>query len=139
MFYLFNKEYDYAIRICGFLAGNPKEKVSIKTLSDKLFITFPFATKIIYKLKIAEIVLTERGKNGGTLLAKSPKEITLFEILTAMGLLKKISECITEENFCPLPAPCKIHTFFMNEEDILINKLKSISIEEFKFTEKDFK
>ncbi|NOX18613.1 MAG: Rrf2 family transcriptional regulator [Chlorobi bacterium] len=139
MFYLFNKEYDYAIRICGFLAGAPEKKFSIRELSKKLLITLPFATKIIYKLKISGIVITERGKYGGVLLAKSPENITLFEILTAIGLLKKISECITEDKFCPLPAPCKIHSFFMDEEEIIFTKLKSLSIHEFKFTETDFK
>ncbi len=139
MFYLFNKEYDYALRICAFLAGTYKNKQSIRQLSEKLFITIPFTTKIIYKLKTSGIVNTERGKSGGITLAKDPGKLNLFEILTAMGLLKKVSECITEESFCPLPAPCKIHSFFMNEEDILLNKLKSIQIEEFKFTEEDFK
>jgi Rrf2 family nitric oxide-sensitive transcriptional repressor len=118
MFYLFNKEYDYSLRICAYLAGSYQNKISIRQLSEKLFITLPFTTKIIYKLKTFGILKTERGKSGGVILAKDPKHLSLFEILTAMGLLKKVSECITEDGFCPLKTPCKIHSFFYERRKI---------------------
>lgn len=140
MYYLAKKEYDYAIRICAYLAGsNESAHFSIQHISSKLLIPKPFATKIIFQLKQNKILNTTRGKNGGVLLAVNSKKLTLFQIFETFGMEPKISECIKDDAFCPLPPPCKIHKFFIDHEAELINKLKNISIDKFAFSENDIK
>lgn len=140
MLFLFKREFDFAIRICAYLGGYfNKGIIPINTLAVKLLITKPYATKLVYKLKKTSILGTEQGINGGVYLKIDPKKLSLFQILTSVGLDKTISECITEDNFCPLPAPCKIHSFFMDEETKIINKLKRKKISEFVFTDSDLK
>ncbi len=140
MLFLFKREFDFAIRICAYLAGlYPEEIIPINSLSKKLLITKPYTTKLVYKLKKAGIIGTEQGVNGGVFLNVPPAKLSLFDILSAVGLSKTTSECITEDNFCPLPAPCKIHSFFMEEETRLLNKLRKRKISGFAFTDSDFK
>ncbi len=138
--FLFKREFDFAIRICAYLAKYyRKELISINRLSSQLLITKPYTTKLVYKLKKAHILGTEQGKNGGVFLDIPPSKLSLFDILSSVGLSKTISECITEKDFCPLPAPCKMHSFFMQEENKLINKLKRIKISKFIFGDEDLK
>ncbi len=140
MLFLFKREFDFAIRICAYLGGKyPRQISPINEISTKLLITKPYTTKLVYKLKKAGIVGTEQGVNGGVYLSIPPNKLSLYKILSAVGLSKTISECITEEDFCPLPPPCKIHSFFMEEEEKLINKLKKKNISLFVFTDKDLK
>ena len=140
MLFLFKREFDFAIRISAYLGGYyQKDIISINTLAAKLLLTKPYTTKLVYKLKKTSIVGTEQGTNGGVYLKIDPKKLSLFQILTSVGLDKTISECITEDNFCPLPAPCNIHKFFMDEETKIINQLKRKKISEFVFTDSDLK
>lgn len=139
MVFFIKREYDYAIRICAFLAGNyQKGPISISELSGKLFITRPFATKIVFQLKNSNIVQTVRGKQGGVYLGLAPPALSLFAILEGMGHNETVSECIERDDFCPLPAPCKIHAFFIDQENFLIDRLKNHTIAEFAFDETDF-
>jgi len=138
MFFI-KREYDYAIRICAYLAGNyRKGPIAVSELSDKLFITRPFATKIVFRLKRSNIVKTVQGKQGGVYLDLSPEELSLHAIIEGMGHDVTISECIQRPDYCPLPPPCKIHAFFIEQEDSQINRLKSRYIAEFAFTDSDF-
>ncbi len=138
MYYLAKREYDYAIRICAYLAGSgPNANFTINDLSTKLLISKPFATKIVYQLKKNSILSTTRGKNGGAQLAVAPNELSLFQIFEAMGLVKTVSSCISEDGFCPLPPPCTIHKFFIDHEDEIIKKLKSVTINNFAFSDQD--
>jgi len=139
MLFLFKREFDFAIRICAYLGGKYPEISSINNLSEKLLITKPYATKLVFKLKQAGILGTRQGVNGGVFLDIHPEKLSLYKILTAVGLSKTISECITEEDFCPLPPPCKIHSFFMEEEEKVINKLRKKNISDFIFTDTDIK
>jgi Rrf2 family protein len=133
------REYDYAIRICAYLAGNyQKGPLSISQISKKLFITRPFATKIVFQLKNSNIVQTVQGKQGGVYLNHPPQALSLFTILEGMGHVETVSECIQRDNFCPLPAPCKIHSFFINQENFLLDQLKSKTIAELAFDDADF-
>lgn len=140
MYYLAKREYDYAIRICAYLAGNgDKAQFTIEELSTVLLISKPFATKIIYRLKNNKIVNTTRGKKGGISLAINPANLSFYQIFEAMGLVRSVSDCIKEENFCPLPAPCNIHQFFINQEIKIIEDLKKATINNFAFSNNNIK
>ena len=140
MYYLAKKEYDYAIRICAFLAGSTnKSHYTISQLALALLIPQPFATKIIYQLKLSKIVNTTRGKKGGVSLAVSPDHLSFYQIFEAMGLVRSVSNCINDENFCPLPAPCDIHQFFINQEIKIIEDLMKATINNFAFSNYNLK
>ncbi len=114
MYYLSKRDYDYAIRICAYLAGSGTDAhYSIQELATKLLISKPFATKIVYQLKKNNILSTTRGRKGGVSLAIQPQKLSIFNVIEAMGLAATVSSCINTQGFCPLPAPCKIHSFLL--------------------------
>ena len=130
------REYDYAIRICAYLAGTYKKShKSVSELSKKLFITTPFATKIVHKLKNGKLIETVQGKHGGIKLAKNPDGISLFDVLNTVGFDSTINECLKIPGMCPLNVTCKIHKFFIQQEQILIQSLKNTVLSEFKITD----
>lgn len=140
MFYLHKKEFDFAIRICAYLAGTDLTMpISVNTISKKLLITNPFATKIIYSLRNSGILNSKQGKFGGIFLNVNPAKLTLYKILESVGLNQSISSCITKHDFCPLPAPCKIHSYFLNLENELLEELKKKKLSELAFSDKEFK
>ena len=74
------QEADYALRIVALLASHDS-LVDANTIADEAGITQRFALKILRKLAIGDVVVSQKGANGGYRLAKSPKEITLKEII----------------------------------------------------------
>jgi len=133
---LIKREYDYAIRICAYLAGNyQKGPISLADISQKLFITRPFATKIIYKLKQHQIVGTTQGKFGGVYLNRPPEKLSFYIVLQAMGFDFALNECIKNPNICPLVSHCKIHLFFVKQNNYLIRQLQEAMISEFAFSD----
>ncbi|KAA3662014.1 MAG: Rrf2 family transcriptional regulator [Calditrichaeota bacterium] len=139
MIFCVKREYDFAIRICAYLGGYyQKGPIPLSTISKNLFITRPFATKIVFQLKKEKILDTVQGKTGGVYLNRPPESLTLFQILQSMGLHDPVSKCVEDPHFCPLPPPCKVHSFFIEQESQLVTALKKKTLAEFLFTDMDF-
>ena len=130
------REYDYAIRICSYLAGfNEKEHKSVPIVSKKLYLTVPFTTKIVHQLKNNNIIETVQGKYGGIKLKVSPNKLSFYDILYAMGFDMTINECLKNPGICPIVNKCKAHRFFLSQEQMIIDNLKKATINDFKITD----
>ncbi|MFA3781647.1 Rrf2 family transcriptional regulator [Melioribacteraceae bacterium 4301-Me] len=127
-----SREQDYALRMTAYLAGLPKgEFISVPKLSQKLFISYKFAARIIHKLKKAKITDSIQGKYGGVFLRANPGKLSMYDVLNAIGFKVKFNDCLKENFTCELMFGCKFHSFFLNEEKLLIKKLKSKKISNF--------
>ena len=136
---LIKREFDYAIRICAYLAGKKGQgAVCISQISKKLFITRPFATKIVYSLKQYKILNTTQGKEGGVSLNVNPETLSVYNIFEAMGFDNSVNECLKIPGFCPLVKTCKIHSFFIEQEEKLLQSFKNKMIKDFVIQESDF-
>lgn len=137
---LIKREYDYALRICAYLAGKYQQGlVPISRLSRVLLISRPFTTKIVYYLKSENIVSTVQGKDGGVYLIRPPDSLTIYDVLQAMGFDSKINECLAEGHQCPMEGHCRLHVFFMQQEKILIDNFKSKKISQVIMTDDQLK
>ncbi len=133
-----NREYDYAIRICAYLASfYKKEFKSVPEISKKLFLKVPFTTKIVHQLKNNHILETIQGKYGGIRLNVSPQKLTFYDILFAMGFDMTINECVKNPSICPLVDHCKIHVYFTDQERMIIENLKNATINNYKITDEE--
>ncbi|APF19834.1 RrF2 family transcriptional regulator [Caldithrix abyssi] len=122
---LIKREYDYAVRICAYLAGQKRNKaIPISRIAELLSITKPFANKIIFQLRKAGIIDSVQGRYGGIYLKRNPKELSVLDILNAMEFNSIINECLRTPGICPIIGFCKIHIFFSELQEILIKRLK---------------
>ncbi|NOY60154.1 MAG: Rrf2 family transcriptional regulator [Calditrichaeota bacterium] len=132
------REYDYAIRICAYLAGHfQKGHIPISQIATNLYLTRPFTTKIVYQLKKAGIVDTVQGKVGGVFLIHPPQEISVYTVLKAMGFSATINECLQKNTDCPLASICRIQHFFAQQQNLLIENFKTKKISEFALNDTD--
>ncbi len=134
----FKREYDYAIRICAYLAGKKTDQpVPLSEIARRLYLTRPFATKIVYRLKQNKIIGTVQGKDGGVYLNRAADSISFHDILSAMGFELVMNECLRPNHICPINGPCRIHRFFSDQQHYIVEKLKNTSITKFAFNEQD--
>ncbi|MBT2132086.1 Rrf2 family transcriptional regulator [Aliiroseovarius lamellibrachiae] len=75
----------YAMVALTDLAMMPEgELLSLTDLSKRQDISLPYLEQLFVKLRRAELVESVRGPGGGYRLAKSPSDIRVVEILTAV-------------------------------------------------------
>src|SRR5690606_26983836 len=91
----------YALRALFELAvltkDEGKERVTISELSERQNIPKDFLEKIFSELREAGILKSIRGKYGGYVLAKDPKNLKLSEIVKVLDNPLQSYDCITGE------------------------------------------
>jgi Rrf2 family iron-sulfur cluster assembly transcriptional regulator len=77
---------EYGLRCLLTLAQEgPECQMSIPEIAEKEGISVPYASKLLWMLRKSGLVNAERGRSGGFSIARSPGEITLHDVITAMG------------------------------------------------------
>lgn len=104
-----SKKSDYALRTLCYLAIQEEERqISIRKLSTVNDIPYRFLQQIVLDLKQNGWVTTLPGREGGLLLAKRPRDITVGEVVRVFdGVLAPIGcvsithyETCSQENTC---------------------------------------
>jgi len=97
---------DYAFRVLIYLALNPQRRCTIQEISDAYGISKAHLMKVVNTLARAELVVAQRGPNGGLLLARPAQEIRLGDVVRKTEDDLGLVECFRAENNCRLTARC---------------------------------
>lgn len=96
----FSAQSTYAIEALLYLALNPGRRITVGELSEQCEISKPFLVKISFWLRRAGIVFAEQGAAGGFMLAKKPEEITISQVLAALGESPSFVPCVKDLSRC---------------------------------------
>ena len=98
----------YALRMLVYLAAHQENGfISLKEIAEEQNISKKYLEQIVPMLNKGGILRTNRGNRGGYMLAKSPEECTVGDILRATeGSLAPVSCLEFEVNDCPRKAEC---------------------------------
>ncbi len=106
----FTKMSDYGFFLLGALLQVGDTPISIRTIAKKYGLSFSFLQKVAHFLKKAEIITAHRGKEGGYVLFKDPKEISLQNIIEALEGPVIFMQCLSDEDKknikCPRQKVC---------------------------------
>ena len=75
---------DYAVRAALELAAAAGEPLNAETIAQRQAIPYPFLKKILGDLQRGNVVVSQRGRDGGHRLARSADEITIADVLRAV-------------------------------------------------------
>ena len=91
----------YGLMACHILGkGYPNETVSASVLESKISVSGKYVEQIMRMLSKRQIVSASRGANGGYFLMRSPKDITIGEIVRALEDDMEIIECVKGDAKC---------------------------------------
>lgn len=62
-----------------------KGQMSISEIADIEGLSIPYAAKLLSILRRTGLVTAVRGRGGGFCITRHPHEVTLFEVITALG------------------------------------------------------
>lgn len=101
-------------------------------ISQRQNISLSYLEQIFTKLRKAEIVKSSKGPGGGYFLNKTPQEITIAEIINAIGEPIRITSCGNKKNGCSsskeISKKCKTHDLWHGLEQRIYDYLYSISL-----------
>jgi Rrf2 family protein len=136
---LLSKACEYGLRAALYLASIDEDGyVSIRTISDKLDISFPFLTKIFQQLNEAGLLKSHRGPSGGVAFTKPTDAITLYEVVVAIDGEKLFEECVLGLPNCGEDKPCPIHDRWAEERSRLEHMFKHNTLADMATRIKDF-
>ena len=87
----------YAVMAMADLAkNNVKEPISLTEISLRQGISLSFLEQLFFRLKKNNLVLSARGSNGGYVLSRSPEEIRVSRIISAVDEKVETVKCNKE-------------------------------------------
>jgi len=128
-----NLECDYAIRIVDVIA-NAENRIDAKTIAERSCVSLRFSLKILRKLVMNGIVVSFMGTNGGYELGKSPKDISLYDIICIIDGNYQFNRCVNDSYICTRRGKeksCPFHNIYCEITKDTIKKLKSYTFDMF--------
>ena len=101
--------------------------VSLSDISNNQNIELNYLEQIFRKLRIAGIVKSIRGRNGGYLYAKDPSDISIKEVMLAVDEVLDATKC-NGTSACHNGKKCSTHDLWHELNNIVEDYLEKITI-----------
>jgi Rrf2 family protein len=101
---------EYAIRAMSAIATLPAaEKVRAADLGRSTGIPAPYLSKILRRLVLADLLVSQKGQGGGFALARPAREIRFIDILNSVDAFPAEGRCAFGWGSCNEADPCPLH------------------------------
>jgi Rrf2 family nitric oxide-sensitive transcriptional repressor len=90
---MFSQTLEYALRVVVHLAGLEGVPATTREISVATQVPESYLAKVIQGLNKGGLVSSQRGLHGGSVLARDPSQITLFDVAQAIAPLPRIRTC----------------------------------------------
>jgi Rrf2 family protein len=107
---MFSQTVEYALRAVIFLAQNQTGgSIDSQRIAEATQVPPSYLAKILQDLARTEILISKRGVGGGFLLAVSPDDLSILDVVNAVDPLQRITGCPLSlpahcETLCPMHA-----------------------------------
>ena len=102
--------------------------VRIQDIADRQQVSVKYLEKLIRKLKMAGLIKSKRGPHGGHMLAKSPKDISIGEIVRVLEGDDTLVECRTGNDNCDRHDVCLTRHLWVEAAEAMYQRLEAISL-----------
>ncbi len=92
----------YGLKAMVDIAANSKDNtcVSLKSIAERTGISENYLEQLISPLKKAQLVKSTRGAQGGYILNKNAKDISVGDVLRAVEGPMELVECLSKSESC---------------------------------------
>ena len=116
----FSARVSYGLRAASLLGEHYGQGPMLgKDISEAEALPAAYLEQIMASLRRADLVSGTRGAHGGYILARSPEQITLTELIVALEGPIQLSECPGGPSCCDSPETCAIRELFAAGEAAL--------------------
>lgn len=123
-----SKLTDYGIVLMSYLASKTYQQHSAHTLSEAVSVPLPTVRKVLKSLSQADLLISERGAQGGYNLSRNPKQISVAEIIAAIEGPIALTECVSDESRCEQESHCSIQTNWTQINNAVFHALDEVKL-----------
>ncbi len=125
-----NLSTDIALRTLIYL-GQKDDLATIAEISETFDIVKTHLMKVVMALVAANLVISERGRNGGIRLARDASEILIGDVVRLMESNLALLYCMKADasnDVCPLMPQCRLRKLFFNAQKAFMDTLDGSSL-----------
>ncbi|MFH0999570.1 MAG: Rrf2 family transcriptional regulator [Bacteroidota bacterium] len=130
-----SKTSEYALRILSFMAKNPDQLYSAKSLIESLKISDKYLRRLMTDLSKAGFIKSIQGRDGGYSFAKSPNQIFLADIINSVEGMDKYLGCVLGFDKCSDDYPCVMHSTWTAVREKFSETFHNKTLADFNFKE----
>jgi Rrf2 family transcriptional regulator, nitric oxide-sensitive transcriptional repressor len=129
---------DYALRVLMYAAAAGERRVTIEETAGAYGISRAHLMKVVNVLTREGYLTGMRGRAGGFVLARSPEEINLGEVIRATEPDFALVECFATGNQCILTRCCRLPDVLNEALRSFIETLDRYTLADLLLSERDF-
>lgn len=104
---MISQSVEYALRAVVCLAANQDHELTAKQIAQFIHAPVGYLSKVLQALTKEKIVSSQRGRQGGFMLAIHSSQLTVLKVINAVHPLKRIDVCFLDierqgVDLCPL-------------------------------------
>jgi len=84
---------EYALRAIVFLADQRGAPRTVTQIAEVTQVPAGYLAKVMQGLSRAQLVKSQRGLNGGFVLARDPQELSVLEVVNEVDPIRRYPEC----------------------------------------------
>jgi Rrf2 family protein len=90
---MFSQTAEYALRVVAHLAAVGGKSATTREIAAGTRVPEGYLAKVLQSLSRAGIVRSQRGPGGGSVLARPPEELTIYDVVQAVDPIRRITSC----------------------------------------------
>ena len=127
----FTQAADYGMAAVLYLSQRDENhRYSLDEISQATEIPEEFLRKIFQTLVKSGIINSFKGRGGGVILARSPQDITVAQVIKPLEENIGLVRCLREKEYCPRSNECKASIFWRRIQENLFEVLERTTIED---------
>lgn len=128
---IFSKATGYGIRALAYLARHPDTGLcGLQEIADHEHIPPVYLRKLLGELRRHRLLNSVKGIHGGYELARSPENITLWEVFRVLEPDPYLDACILGRGQCNHEKSCSLHDDWQKVKNELVQLMQTKTISE---------
>lgn len=124
------KRTNIAVRLLMYCAAHPDRLVTKSEIAEVCNISENHLAQVINQLSQLNYLSTQRGRNGGMALARSPEQIRIGAVFRDVEGALPIAECFADaDNTCPLTDACRLRLALRDAAEVFYASLDEITLD----------
>ena len=124
-----SKLADYGTVVMVVLVKRAPELCSARDLALQTHLTIPTVSKLLKRLTLAGLLSSVRGAAGGYRLQRDARDISVAQVIYALGSPRGLTECSSEPNVCALQGMCHIQSHWRLISQAITQALEGVSLQ----------
>ncbi len=118
-----------ALRAALLLALEPDGRLlPVSKLAASLGVSAPYLVKVLQRLTQVGLLRSVRGPGGGLRLARSSRDIRLWDILSATSPVDEYEQCVLSLEKCSDTTPCPLHELWSPVRQDILHSFHTLSL-----------